>query len=120
MCSSALLNIAQRLEIHSIARQSLFAVTTSEGTANLYGHGFLANLVECVLFLIVCRSSRNSRLRRHRRLQTTAVKERCVSSSALLNIAQPLEIHSIARQSLFAVTSSACNENLYGHGFLAN
>ena len=29
-------------------------------------------------------------------------------------------IHSIARQSLFAVTTSACNENLYGHGFLAD
>ena len=45
--------------IHSIARQSLFAVTTSACNENLYGHGFLANLVECVLVLIVCRSSRN-------------------------------------------------------------
>ena len=49
----------QPLEFIPLRPQSLFAVTTSEGTANLYGHGFLANLVECVLFLIVCRSSRN-------------------------------------------------------------
>ena len=41
-----------------------------------------------------------------------AFKVRCVCSSALLNIAQRLEIHSIARQSLFAVTTSVCNENL--------
>ena len=82
--------------IHSVARQSLCAVTLSACTENLYGHGFLANLVECVPVVIVCRSSRNSRLRRHRRLRTTAFKERCVCSSALLNIAQWLEIHSIA------------------------
>ena len=109
--------------VHSVARQSLFAVNTSACNENLYGHGFVANLVECVLVVIMCRSSRicrNPRLRRHRRLQTMAFKERCVCSSALLNIAQRLEIHSIARKSLFAVTTSACNEILYGHGFLAN
>ena len=106
--------------VHSTARQSLCAVNTSACNENLYGHGFLANLVECVLVVIVCRSSRicrNPRLRRHRGLQTTAFKEWCVCSSALLNIGQRLEIHSIARQSLFAATTSACNENLYRHGF---
>ena len=88
--------------IHSIARQSLCAVTLSACTENLYGHGFLSNLVECVLVLIVCRSSRNSRLRRHQRLQTTAFKEWCVCSSGLLNIAQPLEFI-LLRASLFSL-----------------
>ena len=88
--------------IHSIVRQSLCAVTHSACTENLYGHGFLANLVECVLVLIVCRRSRNSRLRRHQRLWTTAVKERCVCSSALLNIAQRLEFI-LLRASLFTL-----------------
>ena len=45
--------------VHSTARQSLFAATTSVGNENLDGHGFLAKLVECVPVLIVCRRSRN-------------------------------------------------------------
>ena len=45
--------------IHSIARQSLVAVTTSACTENLDGHGFLANLLECALVVVVCRSSSN-------------------------------------------------------------
>ena len=39
--------------VHSIARQSLCAVKPSAFNENLYGHGFLANLVECVPVVIV-------------------------------------------------------------------